>query len=211
MRSRSAANQVKFTPYILAAIISVLGVANANAVPVTYTETAIITGSLGSTVFTDKLLTVTGTGDTTNVTTLFGVFINPVTASFVIAGVGSGTFTNAIRVFDDKDTTPNFAVAGFTQVGLSGDDALVLATQTAAFFTYNLSTSIGPITGGARVPPVAVFTSAGQLLFDEVPEASTFTAVVTPLPAALPLFATGLGALGLLGWRRKRKANPSFA
>ena len=26
----------------------------------------------------------------------------------------------------------------------------------------------------------------------------------TPLPATLPLFATGLGALGLLGWRRKR-------
>jgi hypothetical protein len=26
-----------------------------------------------------------------------------------------------------------------------------------------------------------------------------------PLPAAFPLFATGLGALGLLGWRRKRK------
>ena len=29
---------------------------------------------------------------------------------------------------------------------------------------------------------------------------------VVPLPAALPLFATGLGALGLLSWRRKRKA-----
>jgi hypothetical protein len=27
-----------------------------------------------------------------------------------------------------------------------------------------------------------------------------------PLPGALPLIATGLGALGLLGWRRKRKA-----
>jgi hypothetical protein len=27
-----------------------------------------------------------------------------------------------------------------------------------------------------------------------------------PIPAALPLFATGLGALGLMGWRRKRKA-----
>ena len=27
-----------------------------------------------------------------------------------------------------------------------------------------------------------------------------------PLPGALPLFATGLGALGLLSWRRKRKA-----
>jgi hypothetical protein len=27
-----------------------------------------------------------------------------------------------------------------------------------------------------------------------------------PVPAALPLFASGLGALGLLGWRRKRRA-----
>jgi hypothetical protein len=32
------------------------------------------------------------------------------------------------------------------------------------------------------------------------------TVTQTPLPAALPLFASGLGALGLLGWRRKRKA-----
>lgn len=28
----------------------------------------------------------------------------------------------------------------------------------------------------------------------------------TPLPGALPLFVSGLGGLGLLGWRRKRKA-----
>jgi hypothetical protein len=30
------------------------------------------------------------------------------------------------------------------------------------------------------------------------------------LPAALPLFATGLGGLGLLGWRRKRKAQAIY-
>jgi hypothetical protein len=36
--------------------------------------------------------------------------------------------------------------------------------------------------------------------------AATFSLVAeTPLPAALPLFATGLGALGLIGWRRKKK------
>ena len=29
---------------------------------------------------------------------------------------------------------------------------------------------------------------------------------ITRIPAALPLFATGLGALGLLGLRRKKKA-----
>jgi hypothetical protein len=34
----------------------------------------------------------------------------------------------------------------------------------------------------------------------------TIEAPATPLPATLPLFATGLGGLGLLGWRRKRKA-----
>ena len=34
----------------------------------------------------------------------------------------------------------------------------------------------------------------------------TLSIDTTPLPATLPLFATGLGGLGLLGWRRKRKA-----
>jgi hypothetical protein len=31
---------------------------------------------------------------------------------------------------------------------------------------------------------------------------------VTPLPGALPLFATGLVGLGLHGWRRKKKTAP---
>jgi hypothetical protein len=35
---------------------------------------------------------------------------------------------------------------------------------------------------------------------------SAFDPTPTPLPAALPLFASGLGVLGLLGWRRKRSA-----
>jgi len=44
-------------------------------------------------------------------------------------------------------------------------------------------------------------SSSSNLLFAIDPTAVD----TTPLPAALPLFATGLGALGLLGWRRKRK------
>ena len=32
----------------------------------------------------------------------------------------------------------------------------------------------------------------------------------TPLPGTLPLFASGLGMLGLLGWRRKRKASAAL-
>jgi hypothetical protein len=33
----------------------------------------------------------------------------------------------------------------------------------------------------------------------------------TPLPTTLPLLATGLGALGLVGWWRKRKASAGLA
>jgi hypothetical protein len=42
---------------------------------------------------------------------------------------------------------------------------------------------------------------------------ATFTPLTgaTPLPAALPLFATGLGAMGLFGWRRKRKNDAAVA
>jgi hypothetical protein len=39
------------------------------------------------------------------------------------------------------------------------------------------------------------------------PWSVTFTPIdPVPLPAALPLFATGLAGLGLLGWRRKKAA-----
>jgi hypothetical protein len=33
-----------------------------------------------------------------------------------------------------------------------------------------------------------------------------WSVAATPIPAALPLFVTGLGGLGLLGWRRRRLA-----
>ena len=40
------------------------------------------------------------------------------------------------------------------------------------------------------------------------PTSVTVSVSAVPIPAALPLFATGLVGLGLLGWRRKKKAAP---
>ncbi len=37
-----------------------------------------------------------------------------------------------------------------------------------------------------------------------------FSATATPLPAGLPLFAGGLGVIGLLRWRRKRRASAAI-
>jgi len=53
-------------------------------------------------------------------------------------------------------------------------------------------------------------TTSGFVLYydNELQEAAgTITSVLatTPVPAALPLFAGGLGAIGLFGWRRKKK------
>jgi hypothetical protein len=49
-------------------------------------------------------------------------------------------------------------------------------------------------------------TCANDVIIADIPVTVTTHQDTTPLPAALPLFCTGLGALGLLGWRRKRKA-----
>ena len=42
------------------------------------------------------------------------------------------------------------------------------------------------------------FASLGNVAIIDTPP--------VPLPAALPLFVAGLGALGFMGWRKKRKA-----
>jgi hypothetical protein len=57
---------------------------------------------------------------------------------------------------------------------------------------------------GSDVLSIAAYNNPAEYFVDDV-SISGGTSVV-PLPAALPLFATGLAGLGLLGWRRKRKA-----
>jgi hypothetical protein len=64
----------------------------------------------------------------------------------------------------------------------------------------------GPDLTTASIPNSVTFSFGTTEGANNVPGVST-----VPVPAALPLFATGLGALGLLGWRRKRKARAAAA
>ena len=53
--------------------------------------------------------------------------------------------------------------------------------------------------------------TADYIIYDNITLGSGTPITTTPLPAALPLFATGLGAMGLFGWRKKRKAAAAVA
>ena len=107
-----------------------------------------------------------------------------------------------------------WAIFDNTSVQLLGFEmagARLLDVFNAAFATYNLATPIDvtglPFAPSAPPNPLGWDTTAGPFIITGgVDRSGTFTAVIpTPIPGALPLFATGLGALGLLGWRRKRK------
>ncbi len=89
--------------------------------------------------------------------------------------------------------------SALTSIALNADFSVSIAADNALFGVFMPMTNSGSFSGYAYI---------GTLL-----SPVTFSANVaaTPLPAALPLFATGLGAMGLLGWRRKRKNGAAIA
>ena len=74
---------------------------------------------------------------------------------------------------------------------------IISAAFSATSPQYNLNVFNGANLGLLQNPGPPILNTRGTV---------SFTLDTTPLPAALPLFASGLGAIGLLGWRRKRKA-----
>jgi len=91
------------------------------------------------------------------------------------------------------------------EVSLSSGNFLWLSAAGPPDFTGDLQTWIRNDGVGELAPD---WLRIGTDITHQGPFNASFslTGDVVPLPAALPLFATGLVGLVLLGWRRKRKA-----
>ena len=131
---------------------------------------------------------------------LAGVFINT-------ANLPAGTAPSTLNYIStplstsDASFSPLLDQAFFIGDGLTGNGSG--ATQTFLVPTLANALVLGFLDGGGfSGSPGAYTDNTGGLeaTFNIGPATS-----VVPVPAALPLFGTGLAIMGFIGWRRKRK------
>ncbi len=196
---------MKHVVTVAATILCGIGAATvAYATPVTYTEQLTGTGSLGGTAFTNASVTIQLVGDTATVSA------SPVpndfgTATVDVSGVGSATFTDAqMWAFDNQ----SLSVAGISDIT---KNLLIVDTSNGAFASYDLLSSIGPLSGTAGLNSGAAFpTTVGDFVLTSIARnTSSFSADVAaaavPEPATLTLTAIGLAAA--IRRRRGSRAN----
>ena len=106
------------------------------------------------------------------------------------------------HTFSGGTFTLNTGQTYSVQINASVDGELTSLYNTSSV-NVDLTASVDPM---FTIDPSVL--NAGLFTFDFSPGLISTT---TPLPATLPLFATGLGALGLFGWRMKRKNAAAIA
>jgi hypothetical protein len=112
--------------------------------------------------------------------------------------VGSHTYALSELGFQ-QDFVPGFAEIGGLINGLNTIHALT----DDFFLIFNYTQTSGALTGN-----LGYSTSTRDVVFNGTASSYVLSEVATtPLPGALPLFASGLGALGLFQWGRKWKAH----
>ena len=169
---------------------------------------------------------ITITGLTFYNTTYTPGTINPTTYTITLSS-GGGTVGSLDSVFDNNvganvetffsgalsgAASPSFTITGnpFVYDPVSGDLLLDVtpASVNSGFGTVYNDARLGDFAGFQRVySSGSNFSGQNSFSSDGWGLVTGFEteAATTPLPAALPLFASGLGVIGLLGWRRKRK------
>ena len=110
------------------------------------------------------------------------------------------SYTSILQGFPTGSSTPTSNYS----VGLGSSVFSETSTPTVT------PVSISFLEATTQLDALLIFTSITNIDNVHGPVLSditvTDTGAAVPLPAALPLFVGGLGVLGVLGWRRKRKA-----
>ena len=181
--------------YIVAAcaiVMLTLTVERAMTSPIIITAQVYATGTLGTSSFSNVLVTFTISGDATNVYYLAGNSQYPMlsneTTSICVAGVGTAAVTDPLLVFDNQ-SLPGFIIDAAYSLGGGG----VLVLQDPAFGSYNLKGPLGPFvpasasqymdseSSGYGEPPYSINTTLGPLQFS--PNEGTPGFSPTELPA----------------------------
>jgi hypothetical protein len=126
---------------------------------------------------------------------------NPIASALLqIIGPGSNRLVD-ISARSDLISALGTKTTLFDQLVTFQDNVIyyvVMEASAQAAYDHSAVAAVDPYFDLSNLPDgVTILISNG--IGNELPNA-------TPIPAALPLFASGLGALGLLGWRRKKKA-----
>ena len=144
-----------------------------------------------------------------------GLVVSPGIAVF--ANVGSPAFPNSLALFfissaGDGCNCGDISLQGPGASGQNFETALgnspLLYPNLEDIADFECSTDDNGAPDCAKLPPPR---SKEHVVNEAILGVNGIFVSGTPLPAALPLFATGLGALGLIGWRRKRKVVANVA
>jgi hypothetical protein len=100
-------------------------------------------------------------------------------------------------------TASNFDEICVVSCGTGNFGNVISPTANPNFSSSGSLITLGVVTVGQYA------NGSATSYFDNLDMDITYTPNPTPVPAALPLFASGLGAMGLFGWRRKRKNGPA--
>lgn len=189
---------------MLGVFICLAGYERAQANPIIYTLSGTANGSLGANSFSAASFIITSTADTSEIANnpLFGTFFVPnITATVFVSGLGSATFTIPTISLDNQNNA---------SVGISAPNqnrAIVFASNNPLLSSYDLSTSLGPLTGIPHFNSSTGFgTTAGDFYLTSVTTV-TFQAVEVPeQPSTLAL--SGIASIGLfVQLVRHRKLN----